>query len=117
MKNEHYRKWISQHTCCMCGWANWTPTGEPVTYPSHVRTYGASGKDEGNLLPMCRNCHTGNGPEFWQKERNLMGGFENWPRQEKERLLFLANRYWKEYQSLLIPKPPVKPDSGATIRF
>lgn len=37
--------------CCACG-------SPPPSDPDHVRTRGAGGKDLGNVVPLCRRCHS-----------------------------------------------------------
>lgn len=44
-----YKDWIKLQKCVACG-------SFPVD-PCHVKTRGAGGKDEKNLIPLCRHCH------------------------------------------------------------
>lgn len=49
-KNPDFVEYIREQWCCCCG--------TPGSDPHHVKTRGAGGQDEKNLVPLCRICHT-----------------------------------------------------------
>lgn len=53
-----YAEWIARKVCCVCsGQAYHEDVGEWLSIPHHVKTRGAGGKEEGNLVPLCQSCH------------------------------------------------------------
>lgn len=50
VNNFPYRRYIREMRCLICNRLD--------TDPHHVRTRGAGGRDEANLVPLCRTHHT-----------------------------------------------------------
>ncbi len=71
--------------------------GKNYVTPAHVRTYGASRTDYGNIVPLCYNCHMGNGPQMYNGEMNAFGCFEEWPTAMKVQLLPYAEQLYERY--------------------
>lgn len=47
-----YKEFIKKQECCI------KPCNNYIVDPHHVKTRGAGGKDEENLIPLCRKHHT-----------------------------------------------------------
>jgi hypothetical protein len=56
-KNREFLDWIARQPCCTCGSNGVEHNGEYLVTPSHVRSRGAGGGDEGNVVPHCMECH------------------------------------------------------------
>ena len=54
--NPQYRDWIREKPC-MVSHPDHLHVG--MTQACHVKSRGAGGKDEGNMVPLCASAHTG----------------------------------------------------------
>ena len=88
--NRKYRAWIREQKCVI--YELWVGTchGYEERYavePAHVKPWGSSGKDEGNLVPLCPYHHD----EQEGKTRKFEARYG-------VNLTDLAAQYWARYQ-------------------
>jgi hypothetical protein len=74
-----FAEYIREQWCCCCG--------APGSDPHHVKSRGAGGQDENNLVPLCRTCHT----SVHTRGRATFEKFLGFS------LTDLATEYWERY--------------------
>ena len=98
--DDAYRKWIkSRPFCCICGApGEMHEDGKRYLDPSHVKSRGSGGGDQGNLVPKCRRHHTQFGT-IGKKQFEMIHSVNL-----DERAAAYAEKYMKEKNEQRTPK-------------
>ena len=72
--NRKFLNFVTTLPCAICGSGTYhDDTGEWLSDPCHVKSRGSGGKDEGNVIPMCRSHHVEQHSKGWRYMESVYG--------------------------------------------